>query len=103
MVREHLPRISLGTIYRNLELLVNSGEILCLHHSGAQKRFDGNASPHRHIHCSRCGKIGDVFTSMPLPMPHPADAPGFFIQSVEIEFIGLCDACGTKRPEPLRT
>ena len=96
MVRKKLPRISLGTVYRNLELLTSSGEISRLDRAGAQKRFDGNRMPHQHVRCQVCGKVGDVFTPTDMPAVESANAPGFFIQHVEVEFVGVCAACREK-------
>lgn len=93
MVREKMPRISLGTVYRNLELLTNSGEILRLDRAGAQKHFDGNTMPHQHVRCKSCGRIGDVMSPVPVPSIQDAAAPGFIIEALEMEFIGLCGAC----------
>ncbi len=93
MVRKKLPRISLGTVYRNLELLSSSGEIGRLDRAGVQKRFDGDTTPHQHVRCEVCGRIGDVYVSSPV---HAIDADavsGFYIHGVEVEFIGVCDAC----------
>lgn len=60
IVREKLPQISLGTVYRNLELLAEAGKILKLELSGKQKRFDGNVNKHFHMRCSSCGRIEDM-------------------------------------------
>ena len=57
MVRKRLPRISLGTVYRNLEILSESGDIQKLEPGCTLKRFDGNPSEHSHIRCIRCDRI----------------------------------------------
>ena len=93
MVRKKLPRISLGTVYRNLELLTNTGEITRLDRAGIQKHFDGNPMPHHHVRCKMCGKIGDVVPPVALPSVEGAHAHDFTIQDVEVEFVGLCGAC----------
>ena len=54
MVRKRLPRIGLGTVYRNLELMAESGMILKIEVGGTQKRFDATTDEHYHIRCSRC-------------------------------------------------
>jgi Fur family ferric uptake transcriptional regulator len=94
MVREKLPRISLGTVYRNLDLLTASGEILCLSRGGAQKRFDGDTRRHHHVRCRVCGKIGDVFSPVAAPPLPETPVPGFSLHGVEVEFVGLCRECG---------
>ncbi|MCW5209576.1 transcriptional repressor, partial [Desulfobulbus sp. US1] len=60
MVRRRLPRIGLGTVYRNLELMADSGMILKLELGGAQKRFDATTDPHYYVRCSVCGKMDDI-------------------------------------------
>jgi Fe2+ or Zn2+ uptake regulation protein len=59
-VRRKLPRVSLGTVYRNLEILSERGMIRKIEHSGAQMRFDGDLSDHGHIRCVRCGRLDDL-------------------------------------------
>lgn len=93
MVRKKLPHISLGTVYRNLELLTNSGEILRLDRAGVQKRFDGNTMPHQHVRCKICGRIGDAMGTASAPAITEVSASGFTIHDVEVEFIGVCDEC----------
>jgi len=62
MVRKRLPRIGLGTVYRNLELMAENGMILKLEVGGTQKRFDATTDTHYHIRCSGCGKVDDIDT-----------------------------------------
>jgi Fur family ferric uptake transcriptional regulator len=93
MTRETLPRISLGTVYRNLELLTRQGEIFCLENGGAQKRFDGNTMPHHHVRCSECGKIADVETAVPFPDIAEIQVKEFTLTGAEILFEGVCDGC----------
>jgi Fur family ferric uptake transcriptional regulator len=59
-VRKHMPRISLGTVYRNLEILTALGEIQTLELSGTQKRYDGIPGKHYHIRCLHCGRLDDA-------------------------------------------
>ncbi len=94
-VRAFLPRISLGTVYRNLELLARSGQAVMLEHAGSRLRFDGDTTPHRHVRCAVCGRIADV-EGAPADMPPPegAAAEGFRILSMRVEYVGLCDECG---------
>ncbi len=61
LVRKRIPQISLGTVYRNLELLSEDGQILKLQQTGKQKRFDGRVECHYHVRCSRCGRIADIW------------------------------------------
>ena len=60
MVRKRLPRISIGTVYRNLEILCASGEIQKLEFGCSLKRFDGVATAHYHISCLDCDRVIDA-------------------------------------------
>ena len=60
IVRRQLPKVSLGTVYRNLELLARMGTIRKLEFSGTEARFDGDIGRHDHIRCVRCDRVDDV-------------------------------------------
>lgn len=94
MVRKRLPRIGLGTVYRNLELLAESGVILKLEVGGTQKRFDATVAPHYHIRCSLCGKVDDIDIPVQDHINMAAsDASNYEILGHHIEFSGVCDSC----------
>lgn len=98
MVRRRLPRIGLGTVYRNLELMAESGLILKLEVGGTQKRFDATVSPHYHIRCLECGKVDDIEIPVQLHINDiAADACDYEILGHHIEFSGICDDCSMKR------
>lgn len=59
-IREIYPSISLGTVYRNLNLLAEQGEILKINCRDGSDRFDGNRKPHYHFLCNSCGKVFDL-------------------------------------------
>lgn len=94
MVRRRLPRISLGTVYRNLEILSEAGDILKLEWGSQLKRFDGNTRPHYHIRCLRCGRLVDAPLE-PAPDIEEQLRPmtDFRISGHSIEFTGLCPDC----------
>lgn len=97
MVRKRLPKISLGTVYRNLEVLVETKEIQKFEYSGALRRFDGNPDNHYHIRCLRCGRLDDapseVETGLEKKMgPHT----GYTIIGHRLEFIGICPECAKR-------
>ncbi|SKA62976.1 Fur family transcriptional regulator, ferric uptake regulator [Desulfobaculum bizertense DSM 18034] len=98
IVRARLPRVSLGTVYRNLEVLSEQGDILKLESAGSQKRFDGNPEPHYHIRCVQCGRVGDVEHDgeVVLPSMEHFHCEGFTIHSQSLEFYGLCADCQEK-------
>ena len=94
MVRRRLPRISLGTVYRNLEILSDSGEIQKLEPGCTLKRFDGNPQAHHHIRCVACGRIVDADFDAAITIPEdPAGSTEFKIIGHRLEFFGVCPAC----------
>lgn len=97
MVRKRLPRIGLGTVYRNLELMADTGVILKLEVGGTQKRFDAKTVPHYHIRCSSCGKVDDVHMEVQQQINQLAESvSNYEILGHHIEFTGLCQDCQNK-------
>jgi Fur family ferric uptake transcriptional regulator len=93
IVRRRLPKISLGTVYRNLDFLEESGKVVRLG-LGAVRHYDGDVSPHHHVRCIYCGRIADIaYTVQALPLD-AVIAPDFAaILAVRVEFEGVCDRC----------
>ena len=60
-IKEEFPNISLGTVYRNLSLLSETGQILKLNMPDSADRFDGRITPHDHFVCERCHCVEDIF------------------------------------------
>lgn len=100
MVRKRLPRIGLGTVYRNLELMAENGMILKLEVGGTQKRFDATTDTHYHIRCSACGKVDDIDTPVLNELvQEAAQATSYEIVGHHVEFTGICPACRKKGPK----
>ncbi len=99
LVRRRLPRVSLGTVYRNLEVLHQDGMIRKLEFAGAEARFDGTTTEHYHVRCRQCGRIEDIPELGPDSGPvQPAQLAGFRIEGHRLEYVGLCPACQTTEP-----
>lgn len=96
-VRKRLPRISLGTVYRNLEILSKQGEIQNLSMGGAFKRFDGTPENHYHIRCLSCSRIDDVAVDPPAHIESDAGlSTDYTVIGHRLEFLGLCPDCADK-------
>jgi Fur family ferric uptake transcriptional regulator len=104
MVRRRLPRISLGTVYRNLEMLSRQGVILKLDLGGDQRRFDGRTDPHYHVRCLRCDAICDLVLAPLESLEHEASgASEWELLGHRIELVGFCPDCKEKeRKGPAR-
>lgn len=94
MVRRLLPRISLGTVYRNLEILSELGEIQKIEVGGKIRRFDANIRDHYHLRCLNCHRIDDVPENIHFEFNSSLDGQtGYAITGHRLEFVGLCPAC----------
>lgn len=97
IVRKRLPRISLGTVYRNLEILSELGEIRKLELGGTQKRFDCILTNHYHIRCINCDRVDDAplifMENMEIALRGATD---FQVMGHRLEFLGLCPVCMEK-------
>lgn len=99
-IREEFPNISLGTVYRNLNLLVETGEIRKLTCGDGADHFDGNTNDHYHFICSECNHIYDMEISSLQSLDEKAQevAPGQ-IDSHYVLFYGTCNQCLEKKSE----
>lgn len=94
MVRKKLPKISLSTVYRNLETLSAEGMVLKLDSAGAQKRFDATVENHYHIRCNRCGRVDDVhMETIPEIEEIAKMRSNYKLVAHTIEFTGICPEC----------
>ncbi|MBW1812693.1 MAG: transcriptional repressor [Deltaproteobacteria bacterium] len=94
MVRKRLPRIGLGTVYRNLELMAENDMIRKIEVGGTQNRYDAITKPHYHIRCSRCGKVDDIDVEINDDLVKGAAKSCLYqIQGHRIEFSGVCPDC----------
>ena len=93
LVRRRLPRVSLGTVYRNLDRLQREGlvqEVYC----GDFVRYDGNVSAHDHFFCQHCRRVWDTAHAESAPPGDPTPAlPGFLVAGQYRMFFGLCPEC----------
>lgn len=93
-VRKVIPNISLGTVYRNLASLVESGEILSVAVGDGKEHFDGDKSFHLHLRCKSCGDIIDLRVNDDIE--NLADFDGFTPEISVCVVYGTCKKCGQK-------
>lgn len=94
-LKPEMPRLSLGTVYRNLHQMAQEGRLTEI--QGAVVRFDGCTAPHTHLRCLRCGGVFDL-----KEIPHDrtlddlAARQGVRILGHALLFTGICSACADK-------
>ncbi|MCF8143809.1 MAG: transcriptional repressor [Deltaproteobacteria bacterium] len=100
-VRTRLPHVSLGTVYRNLDVLAANGDIVKLVLGRTQMRFDGNLDPHYHMSCIHCGRVEDLPMGMPenpmaLLEKMTRHLTKYGVFGHKLEFVGVCTECSAK-------
>jgi Fur family peroxide stress response transcriptional regulator len=93
-IKPGMPSLSLGTVYRTLELLEEHGLVTRLHTTDDTARFDANRDHHHHLICTTCRRVFDVpEADLPRPAVTPAALGGFRVQACRIQLLGVCPDC----------
>ena len=99
IVKQKLPRISLGTVYRNLEVLSELGKIQKIELSGSIMRFDWQTEKHYHIRCINCDRVDNAPIEFMKNMENVLGSTDYKITGHRLEFLGLCPVCMEKAIE----
>lgn len=91
-VRARLPRISLGTVYRNLRQLVEAGELRAVATGGAL-HVDTHLEPHAHFVCAGCGALTDLELDLPALESSLLEALGHRVEHADLTLTGRCARC----------
>ena len=99
-IRKYYPQISLGTVYRNLGLMAEDGQVLRLSFANAPDRFDPKTEEHYHVVCNRCGRLFDTDHTLPPDLIEKIDSAveectGVRIYNRTMMFGGICMECRT--------
>ena len=94
-LKQQIPDLSLGTVYRNISLFKDQGLIISLGSVGGVERYDGNVEPHVHFICTGCGNVIDLpGLSVPEKLntaaAREADA---VVEACHLTFHGRCSTC----------
>ncbi len=96
-VKKDMPRISLATVYRNLEILSEAGMIQKLEISGRQKRFDYDTGSHDHIYCVQCHRVDNLeMTRESISKEELENVSNYQVTGYRLEFAGICPDCKKK-------
>ncbi len=95
IIKKEFPNLSLATVYRNLEQLVQNGAVVKIEQLSGPARYDGNPERHLHIKCTKCGKIEDVWVTIDLKLfaNQAEEVTGYKVTGYKIDFYGVCDKC----------
>jgi Fur family transcriptional regulator, peroxide stress response regulator len=93
-VKQHLPKISLATVYKNLEALVACGAASKLTYGDAAARYDIRTDHHYHARCLKCGSVRDVEPPARETLAARITPPtGFQVEAYRVELVGHCRQC----------
>jgi Fe2+ or Zn2+ uptake regulation protein len=93
-VKQKLPKISLATVYKNLEALVNCGAISKLTYGDAAARYDIRTDHHYHTRCLSCGKMWDLDAKSGSDwLKQIKPQAGFRVEDYRLELLGYCREC----------
>lgn len=93
-LRKEFPNISLGTVYRNLAVLADSGEIMKIQTSSNKEHFDGFTDKHHHFVCRGCDKIFDVsIDGIEKAEKQAAEKLDADVEGSSLVFYGICKEC----------
>jgi len=94
-LRPCFPRLSMGTVYRNLHILVDQDRLRVIHFGSGQDRYDARLDLHYHLVCRRCGEIRDarIPAASGLDVQVRSNSDGFEVEHHAISFYGLCRTC----------
>lgn len=94
-LRNIYPDISLGTVYRNIGVLLESGSIISVGKVNGEERYDGNTIAHAHFVCSKCGAVIDIPSGFPFLTDYSSveASVGGKVRAYAITFTGLCAGC----------
>jgi Fe2+ or Zn2+ uptake regulation protein len=97
-VKAKLPKLSLATVYKNLEALVACGAASKLTYGDAAARYDIRTDHHYHSRCLTCGHVNDVEPTAQQALAEQIKAPkGFRVEDYRVELLGYCRQCQTTK------
>jgi Fur family peroxide stress response transcriptional regulator len=96
-LRKEFPNLSLGTVYRNIGILIQQGLLSRIAFGSTFDRLDANTKPHYHFICENCNSIIDLDVPPDAGLNAlPDKSLGYKVSRHEIEFYGLCPKCSNK-------
>jgi Fe2+ or Zn2+ uptake regulation protein len=95
--KKEIPNLSFSTVYRNLGILVDEGELITVAGTGAELHYDHVQENHCHVQCRICGKVRDIeVPAVDYRGIRPSNSSGFTVDGVCVTFTGTCRECRAK-------
>lgn len=90
-LKPSMPKLSLGTVYRNLHQMAEEGRIMEI--PGPVVRFDANTAPHTHFSCCECGGVSDLDIPYDIGLDQLVERNGSKVLTHNLMFYGVCPVC----------
>lgn len=102
-MRQQNSIVSLSTVYRNLGILVEEGDLVTIMGPGTEVHYDHNLCNHCHIQCKICGMVADLdFEPLDFRSLSVKQRSGFQVDGVSVTFTGVCSECVKKQEESIK-
>lgn len=92
-LRRDCPRLSLGTVYRDLNTLVEIGKVRRVSIPGEADRFEGNMAPHQHLYCRKCHNVESVNVPAEQLDALVRSCEGITVEDYSLTIFGVCSKC----------
>lgn len=92
-LKDEIPNLSLGTVYRNIALFKEQGRVISVASVNGEERIDADITDHAHFVCENCGCVYDLFSSELSPLEKELSRGGFEITRKNVVFHGICKNC----------
>jgi Fur family peroxide stress response transcriptional regulator len=92
-----MPALSLATVYKALDALLELGVAREVSVAGGTKRYDANLERHHHLVCTSCGHVSDYYSEALDALEPPRRIGGFLPESLSVQVLGVCADCSTQQ------
>lgn len=98
-LRAECPRLSLGTVYRDLNTLVEIGKVRRVSIPGEADRFDGQVERHQHLWCRKCHQVENLYIGPEKLRDLVKSCPGIVAEDWNLTVFGLCSKCAAEETQ----
>ena len=95
-LKDEIPNLSLGTVYRNIALFKEQGKIITVANVDGEERIDADVSDHAHFVCEKCNGVYDLVFCEESPLEKELSQKGFVISRKNVVYHGVCCDCCKK-------
>ena len=92
-LKDEIPNLSLGTVYRNIALFKEQGRIITVASVNGEDRIDADVTDHAHFVCEECSGVFDLDSSELSPLEKELKYKCFEIKRKNVVFYGICQKC----------